>query len=71
MSPQAGDGLPSTSPPPFLSFGTSESFLRLFPGSACEYNCYLPSTVGHLIIADFLFPKASGSVHSSQLQKET
>ena len=41
----------------------------MFPGSACEYNCYLPSTVGHLIIADFLFPKASGSIHSSQLQR--
>ena len=41
----------------------------MFPGSACEYNCYLPSTVGHLIIADFLFPEASGSIHSSQLQR--
>lgn len=54
----------SPRPPRFVSFGTSESFLRL-----CDYSFDLPSTVGHRIIADFLFPKASGFIHSSQLQR--
>ena len=60
--------LPPPSPLSFLWYLRVFSE-TLFPGSACEYSFYLPSTVVHLIIADFLFPKASGSIHSSQLQR--